>query len=251
MTPDFSRYFWSGRSVFEASVPLDEVAGRSLHSSVQVDLSVLFERCSTDSPAGQVVLPGNITVFMPENYEPNYAYPLIVWLSGRESGMVELLDFMPEISSRNCFGVSVSEGERSSLEDDIYEIVYSVRREYHIHSERVLLAAFGNKAVSGLELLLRRPDWFGGLISFNGCFTNSQFPFVRFDDLRGKRVLFGMHARVRNNSMPETIRIARLLHSAGMEIATRVYDADDEVTPRMLSDINHWVMDGICESNLV
>ena len=60
-----------------------------------------------------------------------------------------------------------------------------------------------------------------------------------------------MHARVRNNSMPETIRIARLLHSAGMEIATRVYDADDEVTPRMLSDINHWVMDGICESNLV
>src|SRR5258707_2565861 len=65
-----------------------------------------------DHPADTVAEPLVSTretdeVYVPENYEPNYAYPLIVWLSPSTGAAIRLRQLMPVISDRNYFGVSL------------------------------------------------------------------------------------------------------------------------------------------------
>ena len=43
-------------------------------------------------------------VFVPENYEPNYAYPLVVWLHDAGRSERDIVDVLPHISMRNYFG---------------------------------------------------------------------------------------------------------------------------------------------------
>jgi phospholipase/carboxylesterase len=44
--------------------------------------------------------------FVPMHYEPNYAYPLLVWLHGRGETQRQLRQVMPHVSMRNYVGVA-------------------------------------------------------------------------------------------------------------------------------------------------
>ena len=44
--------------------------------------------------------------FGPQHYEPQYAYPLIVWLHGRGDDERQLLRVMPHVSMRNYVAVA-------------------------------------------------------------------------------------------------------------------------------------------------
>ena len=215
-------------------------------------------------------------LFVPEHYEANYPYPLVVWLHGGGGNERDLLTAMPMISQRNYIGLSFrgplsfrdplslrdtaaadsqqpdgyhwpsTADELAEFETSLYEAVCNLRREYHVHSERVFLAGFDEGATVALELFLRQPQRYGGAVCLAGTFPQSRRALTRFRDLRNKRVLIASGSADSVSTPADNVQAGRLLHSAGMSVSTRIVDASHEITPTMLRQIDHWIMDGIC-----
>jgi len=200
-------------------------------------------------------------VYMPEHYEAGYAYPLIVWFHGDGASEAELAEVMPSISDRNYIGVAlrgdVTSGtgfgwsptgsESQHLIDDVRSIVTSLRREYHIHSERIYLAGFGSGATTAVQLMLAKPEWFGGVISFSGEMPKADATLMRIEELKNKRILLATSLNSSTTGVGDVVAAGRLLYSAGMQVGTRVYqDAQNTPTIKMLRDLNSWLMDDIC-----
>jgi predicted esterase len=97
-----------------------------------------------------------------------------------------------------------------------------------------------------VELTLLRPEWFAGAVAFGGRFPSIPNPLRRYCALQGKRVLLGTGVRDRQGAMRETAKLGHLLHLAGMEVTSRVYDAGHEVDGEMLLDVDRWLMEAIC-----
>jgi len=101
-------------------------------------------------------------IYCPDHYERNYAYPLLVWLTGEEAPPDNLNTLMRRVSERNCFGLAVRRGAGIAPAETIFGAVTALRRQYHIHSERIYLA--GRTPVHGAygarlqrQQLRRRP----------------------------------------------------------------------------------------------
>ncbi len=230
-----------------------------------------YDGLAYDPTVDELYLTCDAPVYLPESYEPNYAYPLIIWLNGAEQEEHDPLDLMPQISDQNFVAVSVrgqlpasdqpsavdakQQVQRQptidSIEQEVYTIVCQLRRQVHIHSERIYVAGLGGQATLAVQMLLQQPEWFAGALAFGGRIPDMPHPLARFRDLAGKRILIQAGARNPSLAMPDVVKMGRLLHSAGMSVSTRVYDADQDVSPKMLTDVNHWMMDGIRETNLV
>ena len=226
-------------------------------------------------------------VYLPEHYEAGYAYPLIVWFHGDGASEAELARVMPSISDRNYIGVAlrgdlmsgtgfgctlpksletseVSRGDLASgtgfgwsatgaqsaeLLHEVRSIVTSMRREYHILSERIYLAGFGSGASTAVQLMLNKPEWFGGVISFSGEMPKIDAPLTRADELKNKRILLATSLGSTKTRVGDVVAAGRLLYSAGMQVGTRVYQgAENTPTVKMLRDLNSWLMDDICSN---
>lgn len=209
---------------------------------------------SSESPASQRVH----SVYLPEHYETGYAYPLVVWFHGDGESEAELNRVMPLISDRNYIGVALRgdvatksgyswSAASEELLEDVRLIVTSLRRQYHIHSERIYLAGFGSGATTAIQLMLKKPEWFGGVISFSGQMPNPDAPLMRVDDLKNKRILLAMSLGSTVTRVGDVVAAGRLLYSAGMQVGTRVYQgAENRPSRKMLRDLDSWLMDEIC-----
>jgi phospholipase/carboxylesterase len=200
-------------------------------------------------------------VYVPEHYEEGYAYPLIVWFHGDGASESELARVMPSISDRNYIGVALRGDQASGtgfgwspngtlsteLLRDVRSIVTSLRREYHIHSERIYLAGFGSGATTAVQLMLNKPEWFGGVISFSGGVPRTESPVMRNDELKNKRILLATSLGSTTTRVGDVVAAGRLLYSAGMQVGTRVYQGlESSPTIKMLRDLDSWLMDDIC-----
>jgi phospholipase/carboxylesterase len=215
-------------------------------------------------------------LYVPEHYEANYAYPLVVWLHGGGGNERDLLTAMPMISQRNYIGLSFrgplsfrdtlsfsdtaatenrpqggyhwpsTADDLAEFEASLYEAVCNLRREYHVHSERVFLAGFDEGATVSLDLFLRQPQRYAGAVCLAGTFPQSRRALARFRDLRNKRVLIASGSTDSVSTPADNVQAGRLLHSAGMSVSTRIVDAGHEVTRTMLRQIDRWIMDGLC-----
>jgi phospholipase/carboxylesterase len=195
-------------------------------------------------------------LFVPEKYEPNYPYPVILWVHDAGGDESELLSLMPRISSRNYFGLSLqgsaSVGESPStgfdwprdadsisrLESQVYQTLCELRRNFHIHSERVFLAGQGTGATLALRLLLNRPEWFAGAFAVGGELPTFDPQLPMHPELSERRVFL---------NIPPTAdqQHARLWRAAGMNLHTEVEDAA-AITGQRLAHLNQWVMETIC-----
>lgn len=201
------------------------------------------------------------TVYLPEHYEAGYAYPLVVWFHGDGATEDELHDVMPRISDRNYIGLALR-GEtqlaagfgwspnavtETSLVEDVRSAVTQLRRQYHIHSERIYLAGFGTGATTALQLMLHKPEWFGGVISFSGDMPTPATPLQPLEELKNKRILLTASLSSAATQVGDVVATGRLLYSAGMQVGTRVYQGGEtRPTNKMLRDLNSWLMDDIC-----
>jgi phospholipase/carboxylesterase len=220
--------------------------------------------------------PFDATVYVPEHYEENYAYPLIVWIPPSGGSSRDVHRIVPRISTRNYLGVglhglgverhqklkhtaeSSSQSGRSDSQqavaefaERLYERVRGLRREYHIHSERIFAVGMGEGGALALRLLLAKPEWFGGAIALGARLPCNRLSLSRFRDLKGKRVSIGMGIHDSHEHNAQAVRAGRLLHAAGLTVSTNVYDAGYELSPEMFKDINHWLMEGICSASCV
>jgi len=193
-------------------------------------------------------LPGGGTAFVPEFYEMNYPYPLIVWLSPPPAAPDDFERRIADISPRNCLGVQVPidpAWQTPQVLDAVRDSVGELRQAWHVHTERIFPAGEGPAAEAALTTFLARPEWFGGAIALGGRFAMIPRMPVRNHALHGKRVLLatrdGKAAAETESHRP----LARTLNAAGVAVTVRRCDGDSLETSA-LSDVNAWLMEAIC-----
>jgi phospholipase/carboxylesterase len=256
------------RKPWDTLVPASLAADEEPHA-IEGGASLEIAVAGADAPWGHFSLPDESPVHLPPNYEPNYAYPLIIWLHDEEWTARELLDLMPRISPQSYLGLAIegltptnrfASGPMSptgsldpldGLLETLKDVARQMRREFHVHSERIYLAGFGDQASVALRMLLRRPEWFAGALAFGLRDPKLDSALANYDELRGKRVFLSAGVRDPRVSMPDVTSVGRLLRSFGIQAVLRAYDSSESPTPKLLSDIDRWLMHGVCESTLV
>jgi phospholipase/carboxylesterase len=220
----------------------------------------------------EVFTPGGprpVHTFLPVGYEPNYPYPLLVFLHGHGGNEEQILRLAPRLSRRNYLCIALrgprAVGRRAGhpgftwsvagldadIEDYVFAAVEQTRRIYHVHSERIYLTGFCEGAGPAYCLALRYPERFAGLISLNGCMPRSGGPLLRLPRVRPLRVFIG-HG-IANAVVPLSLAEAdhQLLYSAGLSVGLCTYPTNHRIHPHMLRDINRWIVQTIDEEDLL
>jgi phospholipase/carboxylesterase len=205
-----------------------------------------------------------VRTFLPTGYEPNYPYPLLVFMHGHGGNEEQSLRLAPRVSRRNyvaiglrgpllvgvrpdgrgCFSWGADGQAGMSAEDYVFRAVEQTRRNYHVHSERIYLAGVCEGATMAFRFALTYPEKVAGVISLNGLLPRSG-PLFRFKKTRGLKVFMG-HG-IANAVAPLALarRDARLLYSAGIDVKMSTYPTTHKLHPEMLQDANRWVMEQI------
>lgn len=209
-------------------------------------------------------------VYLPQPYEPKYAYPLIVWLQPVGCRMAPLHQVMPVLSERNYLGtisrlaLSVADpskslalagtsmgsaGGRAAIPwnwlQEVRRDVLNARRQFHVHSERIYLAGIGAGATAAIQLLLNKPEWFAGAIALDPTISSDQVSLSQFRGLSGKRLFTSSKAG--NSAVTE---IGEVCHLAGMSVTQKNYRTPQSLHRRVLLDVDSWMMSSICQLQL-
>jgi phospholipase/carboxylesterase len=201
-------------------------------------------------------------VMVPEHYERNYAYPLLVWLHDTGGHERELREIMPLVSLRNYvslavrgtrqadrgFGWSETSDGILTAESRVAEAVAEARQRFHVHNGRVFLAGSGAGGTLAIRIALRSPDEYAGAASIGGCFPQGHSPLARLKIARRSRLLI-MHCRD-SSSYPvqHVCNELSLFHAAGLSVTLRQYPCGDELTTQMLRDLDAWLMEQVTGS---
>lgn len=202
--------------------------------------------------------------FSPIHYEPNYAYPLIVWLHGPGGDPSELHRLMPWLSLRNYVAVAVGGTQRvdawhaqpgyswgqSSAQLDLAaqrvdQAIERAGNSFHIASHRVFLMGYDAGGTTAIRLALRGPSRFAGAVSIGGPFPQHHAPLATLPSARRLPLLILQGRDSQAYSTDQLCDDLRLLYSAGMQVAVRQYPCQQEVTTAMLADANAWLMERI------
>ena len=125
--------------------------------------------------------------FAPLHYEPNYAYPLLVWLHGRGGNERQLRQIMRLISLRNYVAVAPRGPAKVAAADDgfgwgdsessfaettrrVFDCIEAAVDRFHIAPQRVFVAGFECGGTTALRLALNSPQRFAGVLSIGGPF---------------------------------------------------------------------------------
>ena len=219
---------------------------------------------ASEVEAGRFRAGAGSALFAPLHYEPNYAYPLIVWLHGANDDERQLKRIMPFVSLRNYaavaprgtvapdeaagrLGCSWSQSEDHILlaEHRALEAVAEARRQWNIHSDRVYLAGFGAGGTMAFRLALNLPRYFAGAISINGPFPTGLRPLAQLQAVRRLNFLLASGRDSGHYPPPAVCSDLRLIYAAGMSISLRQYPCGDDLTTHMLADVDRWIMQQI------
>jgi phospholipase/carboxylesterase len=190
-------------------------------------------------------------LYVPEHYEANYAYPLLAWLAPPDGTLLRLQRLMPLISDRNYFGVTVPAGGPEKMDELLFATFLRLRRKYHLHTERVYLAGFGDAGTQALETALRRPEWFAGVAAISARCPESPRLLARFNGLRGKRVLLGVDEQGHAPILADCLYMQQLFWSAGMQVTAVASSPGRDCRRGLLREIDRWIMHGIEQPELV
>ena len=95
------------------------------------------------------------------------------------------------------------------------------------------------------RLAMRRPATFAGAISLAGPFPAGDAPLARLTDARHVPLFLASGRNSRKYSETRVCRDLKLLHAAGLDVSLRLYPCGHELDPRMLADMNRWIMEQI------
>lgn len=219
--------------------------------------------------ASEVNSPRRLPVmtFLPAGYEPEYAYPLVVFFHGRGSGERQIMRLAPRLSRRNyiCIGLRgsdvvirrddgkvgyswESEGRTDSIaEEYVFRAVEHACEMFCIHQERIYLAGFCEGATLAYRLGLSYPQKFAGVIALNGALPRGG-PLLRYPEIRRLRILMGHGIANVKVPLSQAKRDYRLLYSAGLPVELRTYLTTQRLHPSMLRDIDRWIMESVASA---
>jgi len=147
-------------------------------------------------------------LFVPQSYEPNYPYPLVVWLHSDASSELELDGIMAALSIRNYIAIApranlksrghqrryrwgTSSTDCAVAEDLVWDSVQSAVESLSIHPERIFLAGFGGGATMAQWIGLKYASQVAGVVSLSGAFPKTQRVLSNWKNARELDVLFG------------------------------------------------------------
>lgn len=205
-------------------------------------------------------------LFGPLHYEPNYAYPLLIWLHGCGDTEKQLARIMPLVSMRNYVAVAprgtlaLDEGWRRAgftwrqsdegifeAEQRVLDCLRIAAGRFRIAPSRIFLAGYGAGGSMALRIALNLPERFAGAASLGGPFPHGQCPLQRIDAVRSLPLLLATARDSRRYPPSQVANDLRLLHAGGLSLALRQYPCGDELTTTMLADLNRWLMECICQ----
>jgi len=214
-------------------------------------------------------------LFSPMHYEPNYAYPLLVWLHGTGGNERQLMRIMPTISMRNYVAVAPrglpveqseslptldlsvsailhrrkeeyewiqSDDNGTTLEQRIFDCITVAQERCHIAEHRIFIAGFGTGGTAALQLATQYPDRFAGAAAFGGDMPYDNRIFPSWRARQPLSIFLGIDESVADHAC----RMMELLHVAGLTAHVREYPDIKTLTSAMLQDLNQWMMQIVC-----
>jgi predicted esterase len=205
---------------------------------------------------------------IPESYEPRYAYPLIVWLTGGDCGVDESLDHIAAMSPQNYLGLAIDEclfdvpvsdqydfdmpveflKRLVDVENRVVNAVRSVRQVLNVHTERIFIAGADDAASVALLLAIHQPEWFGGCVAFGGSFPSAARLLAHKSKLSGKRFFLGATGGRSAWQTTSSVRnSARQLVATGADVSVSVNASETEslINPRSLREVDQWIISSI------
>ena len=206
-------------------------------------------------------------LFVPVHYEPEYGYPLIVWLHGPDADERQILRIMPIISMRNYVSVAprgLPTGVRKPARESfgwpqgpeaiheaaqrVFDSIEAVQDKYHVAGDRVFLAGFDCGGTMALRLAMGYPSRFAGVISLAGAFPSGQTPLGHLTEARKLPVFLAVCRDSGEYPPAAACDDLRLFHAAGISITLRQYPCAHQLTPLMLRDLDRWIIEQITAS---
>ena len=203
------------------------------------------------------------SIFVPIHYEQAYSYPLIVWLHGPGDNENQLRTVLPLVSMRNHVAIAPlgtdpdsdlrgafcwKQSGTSIIEasDRVLDCIRIAMERHHIHPERVFVAGYDCGGTMAMRVALENPDYFAGAISLGGPLPRGLNLLRRVNDARHLPLLFAVSSESSRYTPTDACDDLRLLHSAGFSLDLRQYPCGDELTTKMLSDMDAWILNRIC-----
>jgi phospholipase/carboxylesterase len=213
---------------------------------------VKLESAERQRETGTVARPS--AMFIPEGYEPNYPYPLIVWFHDTGENERVLARVMRQISDRNAAALALR-GERAlatggytwssraetAREQALLNGLRRLRRRCHVHTERIILAGRGMGAVAAAEFFFRRPNWFGGLALLDPAAEAFPTGLIAREELAGKPVLLDLPVEQIGQGRDGASRLA----AAGLDVTLR-HARSGPLCQSTLRYLNRWLMGAVC-----
>lgn len=200
-------------------------------------------------------------LYIPDGYEPNYAYPLLIWLNTH----ADIADIMNGLSTRNYLAlaynwtdlanqhISTNLSAQGYLCEDhpLARSIRTVRQQLNIHSERIYLAGHDESATLALDLLLHQPEWFAGAICLQGGFPREPHALAAFPKMAGKQVFQQIAASDLDNATVRANMLAKTLFAAGMDVHTCIDEDHTILGDSILREIDSWLMNNIATTQHV
>ncbi len=204
----------------------------------------------------------NCTLFVPHHYEPNFAYPLLVWLHGPGDDERQLQQIMPHVSLRNYVAVCPRGCSRplpgepgfrwaqtvQAIEEAEQRVLDSIDlacTRYRVAAEHVFLAGFQCGGTMALRIGLQHPKRFAGVASIGGPFPEGSAPLARLRQLRGLPLFIAQGRDSLEYPLQHSCAELHLFHAASLHVTLRQYPVADDLTTAMLADLNTWMMERV------
>jgi phospholipase/carboxylesterase len=204
---------------------------------------------------------GHRNFFLPLHYEPNYHYPLIVWLHSDGFNENQVDHVLPHVSLRNYIAAGVrgiraadSLGHRfdwhdspaavAAAEESVAQTVVEATQRFSVHPSRIILAGYGSGGTMAIRIALRDPEHFAAVASLGGAMPAGPHLCSNLSQLRARQMpmLWSWATsgpRFDPDRLGQDVRLAMMI-KASVEI--RQYSAEDEMDTVTLSDLNDWIM---------
>ena len=239
----------------------------------KIDLELDFIKASLPSHTRQT---HPHILFAPMHYEPNYAYPLLVWLHGTGSDERQIMRIMPTVSMRNYVAVAprgqvieqppspptldlsvsailqrpkeqydwvLSADNLTLIEQRIFDCIAVAKERCNIASHRIFLAGFGTGGTAALRLATLYPEQFAGAASFGGEIPTGNRIFPSWQMTQPLSLFLGID----EPTSVHACHAMELFYTAGLTVKMQEYPDAKSLTPTMLQDLNRWMMQIVCQ----
>jgi phospholipase/carboxylesterase len=213
-------------------------------------------------------------LFVPENYEPGYDYPLVVWLHSDASSELELDNVMAALSTRNYIAIAPRANVKSkgnskrfrwgnnltdcaAAEDLVWDCIQAAADGLSVNMNKIFLAGFGAGGTMAQWIGLKYARQIAGVVSLSGCYPSAPQSLSNWKQSRDLSVLFTQRQGSTICSEDELMRAVRISHQSGLSYRFWQLRSDkdcgseaNELDSTMLDAANRFMMGIVTNTEL-